>query len=90
MKKVLGVMAAALIAATSGCASVGGTIFTSAKSPYVGVAVDAEVIAHSEPQWKLVALADLPFSTAVDTVLLPVTLPTFLGHMAEESSRRHD
>jgi uncharacterized protein YceK len=48
--------------------------------PYAGVVVDSLIVAGGEPGWTALAVADFPLTAAVDTALLPVTLPAYALH----------
>ena len=89
MRRILGVLAVVGLLASGGCFSVGGTIQTNAREPYVGIQGDFALMArgtdisfnmhsghshHPDALGIALGLTDLPLSFAVDTALLPVTL----------------
>jgi uncharacterized protein YceK len=76
MRNTLSMALCILALSLQGCASIGARTDTESGSPryiYPGVQRDYEGLAHADvPPASLVCFFDLPFSFAVDTVLLPV------------------
>ncbi len=81
MKRLLALLAAFAIVSGSGCASTLATGYTKAKIPYAGTIADGLIIVHvpDGPALSAVALVDLPLSFALDTALLPITVPCGLA-----------
>jgi uncharacterized protein YceK len=75
VKKLLALLAVSSLIAGTGCATMWAMPLTGAAIPYVGTIVDVAGIgnARNDAGLAALALADLPFSFALDTALLPVT-----------------
>ncbi len=74
-RRLVALLAAFALVSGSGCASTLATGYTKAAVPFVGTFIDGYIVgtAPRAPGYAALALLDLPFSFALDTVLLPVT-----------------